>query len=138
LGVQRLLAAHGIGCRIYQERRRAPRPSSFSYVRKDGSAVQYGSETGWDLRIAGRSIGIFAARIGFSLPSKSGKLARMLEHSSYNVKEDVRLVASEADGFELTYNLTETRNHSYIVNGLIVANCGEFVRPANTSCNLAS
>ncbi|HKN49037.1 MAG TPA: LAGLIDADG family homing endonuclease, partial [Actinomycetota bacterium] len=138
LDVQRLLAAHGIGCRIYQERRRAPRPTAFSYVRKDGSEVQYGSETGWDLRIAGRSIAAFASRIGFSLPSKSAKLARMLEHSFYNVKEDVHLVASEPDGFDLTYNLTEPRNHSYIVNGLVVANCGEFVRPANTSCNLAS
>jgi ribonucleoside-diphosphate reductase alpha chain len=136
--VQRLLAAKGILCKIYEEKRCAPRPSTFPYVRKDGTEVAYGSETGWDLRIAGRSIGAFASQIGFSLPGKSARLARMLEHDFFNVKEDLRLISSESDGFELTYNLTEPRNHSYIVNGLIVSNCGEFVRPANTSCNLAS
>ena len=138
LGVHRLLAAHGIRARIYEERRRGDRTSTFSSVPKDGTQVTDSSETGWDLRIPGRSIQAFAAQIGFSLPSKANRLAQILQHASSDVSEDARLVSAEPDGFELTYNLTEPRNHSYIVNGLIVANCGEYVRPANTSCNLAS
>ena len=27
------------------------------------------------------------------------------------------------DGVELTYNLSEPRNHSYVVNGVVVRNC---------------
>ena len=38
----------------------------------------------------------------------------------------------------LTYNLTEPRNHSYIVGGTVVANCSEYVHLDNSSCNLAS
>src|SRR5262249_35637735 len=41
-------------------------------------------------------------------------------------------------GLELTYNLTEPRNHSYIVSGTVVANCSEYVHLDNSSCNLAS
>ena len=39
---------------------------------------------------------------------------------------------------ELTYNLTESRNHSYVVNGVVVRNCSEYVHLDNSACNLAS
>src|SRR5690606_31029451 len=42
------------------------------------------------------------------------------------------------DGIELTYNLSEPRNHSYVVNGLVVSNCSEHLRLENSACNLAS
>ena len=48
------------------------------------------------------------------------------------------MVSYESKGFELTYNLTEPRNHSYIVSGTVVANCSEYVHLDNSSCNLAS
>ncbi|MGH2705871.1 MAG: LAGLIDADG family homing endonuclease [Actinomycetota bacterium] len=137
VGVQRLLSTFGVSSRIDEERRRA-RSKRFSYVRKDGTSVVYESEPGWDLRIFAGSIPVFATKIGFSLPSKIKRLERILEHTFHEVDLDVRLVATQPDGFEVTYNLTEPHNHSYCVNGLVVANCAEFVRPANTSCNLAS
>ena len=135
--VQRLLSAFGVRSRIYTEKRRA-RKGSFTYTRKDGTYVEYESDTGFDLRISGSSIRDFHSRIGFTLPSKAAKLQEAVSHEFYSVDESTRIVSKESDGFELTYNLTESRNHSYTVSGLVAANCGEFVRPANTSCNLAS
>ena len=54
------------------------------------------------------------------------------------VNRDVTLVSRESRGFEITYNLTEPRNHSYIVGGTVVANCSEYLSLDNSSCNLAS
>ena len=48
------------------------------------------------------------------------------------------MVSRESRGFETTYNLTEPRNHSYIVSGVVVANCSEYMHLDNSSCNLAS
>jgi ribonucleoside-diphosphate reductase alpha chain len=82
---------------------------------------------------------LFAARIGFSLPYKALKLYKLsVSTSYYNTDETVRLTSRESRGFETTYNLTERRNHSYIVNGVVVANCSEYVHLDNSSCNLAS
>jgi len=48
------------------------------------------------------------------------------------------LVELVEDGYELTYNLSEPRNHSYVVNGLVVRNCSEYMHLDNSACNLAS
>ena len=62
-----------------------------------------------------------------------------MRSSSFNhVDRTARLVSRESHGFETTYNLTEPRNHSYIVGGTVVANCREYVHLDNSSCNLAS
>ena len=137
LGVQELLASLGIGARIYQQ---AAKQDSFSYVRKDGSEVTYSSDgPSFDLRISGRFIRDFAARISFSVPAKVQRLAQIVDHhTAYNVVETVTLVSRESRGFETTYNLTEPRNHSYIVSGVVVANCSEYMHLDNSSCNLAS
>ncbi len=137
LGVQELLASLGIASRIYQT---GTKVRSFSYVRKDGSAASYGSDgPSFDLRITGRSLREFGARIGFSLPAKERKLLTIIASTTwYDKDETVRLVSRESRGFETTYNLTEPRNHSYIVGGTVVANCSEYVHLDNSSCNLAS
>src|SRR5712692_10489610 len=62
----------------------------------------------------------------------------MLRFERYTTDTSTRLVDRQVDGTELTYNLTEPRNHSYIVNGLVVANCSEFVFVDDTACNLLS
>lgn len=41
-------------------------------------------------------------------------------------------------GEQVTYDLTEPKNHSFIANGVIVHNCAEHIRRNNSSCNLAS
>jgi ribonucleoside-diphosphate reductase alpha chain len=137
LGVQELLGSLGIASRIY----RAPaKKESFSYTRKDGSNATYGSDgPSFDLRISGRSLRSFGAIVGFYLPAKEQRLIKIiLSTKSYNTDETVRLVSKQSRGFETTYNLTEPRNHSYVVSGVVVANCSEYVHLDNSSCNLAS
>jgi ribonucleoside-diphosphate reductase alpha chain len=53
-------------------------------------------------------------------------------------KETVRLRERHDDGVELTFNLSEPRNHSYVVNGVVVRNCSEYMHLDNSACNLAS
>jgi ribonucleoside-diphosphate reductase alpha chain len=138
IGVQELLASLGILARVYQTSR--GKEASFHHVRKDGSEVTYGS-TGpsYDLRITGRHMARFAERIGFDHPEKAARLTSVLERCSfYSVDETTRLATRVSRGFETTYNLTEPRNHSYVVSGVVVANCSEYMHLDNSSCNLAS
>ncbi|HZW44534.1 MAG TPA: vitamin B12-dependent ribonucleotide reductase [Dermatophilaceae bacterium] len=137
MGVQELLASLGMASRIYNT---GTKTDSFRYTRKNGSEAVYGSDgPSFDLRITGPSLREFAATIGFTLPAKSEKLAQVVDHHGvYKVKETVRLVSRESRGFETTYNLTEPRNHSYVVSGVVVANCSEYMSLDNSSCNLAS
>ena len=138
IGVQELLASLGIASRIYMTGvKKAP---SFHYTRKDGTEASYSSGgPSYDLRITAGAIREFHRLIGFSLPSKQAKLAEIVERTGfYNVDRSVRMVSRVSKGFETTYNLTEPRNHSYIVGGTVVANCSEYVHLDNSSCNLAS
>src|SRR6185437_1513834 len=137
IGVQELLASLGIASRIY---RTGVKADSFHYTRKDGSQVTYGSDgPSFDLRITAEALPEFHRLVGFTLPGKQGKLDRIVRTSSfYHVDRTARLVSRESQGFETTYNLTEPRNHSYIVGGTVVANCSEYVHLDNSSCNLAS
>ena len=48
------------------------------------------------------------------------------------------MVERADDGVELTYNLSEPRNHSYVVDGVVVRNCCEYMHLDNSACNLAS
>ncbi len=136
--VQQLLLMFGIQSRIYTQK---PKKSGFRYTRKrDGQSVEYCSNTpSYDLRITGPSLYRFYEHIGFSLPRKQEILERWVrEHEFYNIHLDAQLVEREFIGYELTFNLTEPLHHTYIVNGLVVANCSEFVFLDDTSCNLAS
>jgi ribonucleotide reductase alpha subunit len=136
IGVQELLSSLGILARIYST---GTKSESFRYTRKDGAEVRYGSDgPSYDLRISGRHIAHFADRIGFDHPNKAARLATVLEHSFYQVDETTRLVSRDTHGYETTYNLTEPRNHSYVVSGVVVANCSEYMHLDNSSCNLAS
>ena len=135
--VQRLLGAFGIRGRIYAvSGSKAP---SFAYVRRNGSTAQYRSREGYDLRITGSDLDRFADAIGFSTPRKQDALARLLsETTRYATKPGVRLVTREEDGQEYVYNLTEPLHHSYIVDGVLVANCSEYMHIDDSACNLAS
>ena len=138
IGVQELLASLGIASHIYKTSAR--KAASFHYPRKDGTEASYGSDgPSYDLRITAGAIRDFCRLIGFSLPGKQAKLAAIVERTGfYNVDRTVRMVSRASKGFETTYNLTEPRNHSYIVGGTVVANCSEYVHLDNSSCNLAS
>ncbi|MBO0808025.1 MAG: ribonucleoside-diphosphate reductase, partial [Actinobacteria bacterium] len=137
IGVQELLASLGIASRIYHTGTKA---DSFRYTRKDGSEVTYGSDgPSYDLRITAGALREFHRLIGFSLPAKRERLSHIVESTGcYDVDRTAGLVSRVSAGFETTYNLTEPRNHSYIVSGTVVANCSEYVHLDNSSCNLAS
>ncbi len=136
-GVQRLLTTLGITSRIYPTT--SGTEKAFEYVRKDGSVGRYAGRPMYDLRITGRSIGRFAADIGFNVSRKQAQIDRLLASHRFYVKPTTtRLVERVDDGVELTYNLSEPRNHSYIVNGLAVRNCSEYMHLDNSACNLAS
>jgi len=137
IGVQEVLASLGIRGQIYST---AAKSASFSYVRADGSEATYGSDgLSFDLRITSNSLQEFAALIGFELPAKTERLRAATDgHRANAVDERVHLVSRFSRGYETTYNLTEPRNHSYIVSGIVVANCSEYMHLDNSSCNLAS
>jgi ribonucleotide reductase alpha subunit len=138
IGVQELLASLGIASRIYMTS--AKKVASFEYIRKDGTEASYGSNgPTYDLRITAGAIRDFHRLIGFSLPGKQAKLADIVGQTGYyKVDRTVRMISRKSKGFETTYNLTEPRNHSYIVGGTVVANCSEYLSLDNSSCNLAS
>jgi ribonucleoside-diphosphate reductase alpha chain len=139
-GVQMLLRTLGIGSRIYDVTGKGAN-QSFTYTRKkDGRTVEYTSVgRSYDLRILGRDVAFFLAKVGFGLSRKELALASQVQdHRSYGRKRPIHMAGRELDGFEQTYNLTEPANHSYIVNGTIVANCSEYMHLDNSACNLAS
>ena len=139
-GTQRLLTQFGVSSRIYRTRGEN-RNSGLHYTRKDGTAVGYGSSEMFDLRISSSSLDRFAHYVGFGLPSKQARLDEVFaarKKKPYNVKTSTRMVSRVSEAPELTYNLCEPRNHSYVVNGLVVKNCSEYMHVDDSACNLAS
>ena len=122
-GVQKLLTTFGVFSRVY----------------KTGGASD-GNST-YDLRIISGSITGFAQHIGFSLSRKQALLRELLLEGATgidDVRRTARLVERTDEGVELTYNLSEPRNHSYVVDGIVVRNCSEYMHLDNSACNLAS
>jgi ribonucleoside-diphosphate reductase alpha chain len=135
--VQRLLGAWGIRGRIHRitESSRA----RFSHVRKDGTEVEYASREGFDLRITGTDLARFIEEIGFSCPRKQAAAETLIaERALYRSKPTTTLIGRESDGQEIVFNLTEPLHHSYIVDGVVVANCSEYMHVDDSACNLAS
>jgi ribonucleoside-diphosphate reductase alpha chain len=93
----------------------------------------------FELRVTGSSIAGFAREIGFEVHHKKLKLSALLvDHAFSKKSRDAHLVSRAEDGVELTYNLCEPRNHSYVVQGVVVRNCSEYMHLDNSACNLAS
>ena len=65
--------------------------------------------------------------IGFGVTAKADEAAigwSSTQHASTRSTDDDLDSSSVCDdGVELTYNLSEPRNHSYVVNGVVVRNC---------------
>ena len=138
--VQRLLTTFGVASSIYAVHA-GSETGHLPYTRKDGTEVSYGRSPSWDLRITSGSIARFASHIGFSLSAKASALVTVADggpRGFYDVDTGARLVERTDEGIELTYNLSEPRNHSYVVNGLVVRNCSEYMHLDNSACNLAS
>jgi ribonucleoside-diphosphate reductase alpha chain len=139
-GVQTLLSTFGIMSRLYQTKG-AKSEGSSSYVNRFGETKSYGRSASYDLRISSGSIIRFAEHIGFSLSRKAAILRSIVidaPKGPYAARTTAHLLERTNEGVELTYNLTEPRNHSYVVNGVVVRNCSEYVHLDNSACNLAS
>jgi len=135
--VQRLLNAFGVRGRRYRQTKRDNR--SFEYTRVDGTKADYATREWFELRVMGSDLGRFAEDVGFSAPRKQAALNRLIANSTrYATRPYVTLVSREADGQEFVYNLTEPLHHSYIVDGVVVANCSEYMSIDDSACNLAS
>ena len=81
----------------------------------------------------------FAETVGFSIPWKNRVLENLLRGTKrYATKRETQLEARDEDGQEVVYNLTEPLHHSYIVDGVVVANCSEYMHVDDSACNLAS
>ncbi|HTT87108.1 MAG TPA: LAGLIDADG family homing endonuclease, partial [Acidimicrobiales bacterium] len=137
-GVQKLLTTFGVLSRIYRTRGSSDSGSS-TCTAEDGSVRRYGHGAMYDLRITSGSIMAFAEYVGFSLSRKQALLAELVREGGFSdVRRTTRLVERSDDGIELTYNLSEPRNHSYVVDGIVVRNCSEYMHLDNSACNLAS
>jgi ribonucleoside-diphosphate reductase alpha chain len=134
---QQLLDSFGIHGSIYATRTTAE--AAFTYTDVAGGEHSYMTRPMSDLRVTGRHLERFAAEVGFGLSEKQDVLDRMLRESTrYRTKTWASLRSVEHDGFEVTYNLTEPINHSYLAGGVLVSNCSEYMFIDNTACNLAS
>lgn len=130
--VQTMLSTFGLRARLYKVRDAGR--SVFEYKGKT-----YVAHENWDLRLSGTDMEVFAKLIGFSTPRKQGALESILETSTrYQTKRGVRITERCTDGREEVFNISLPLYHSYIAEGLVVANCGEYASNDDTSCNLAS
>ena len=138
-GVQKLLTTFGIMSHLDQTKS-ASKDGGFSYTNTMGEATSYGNSSMYDLRITSSSIARFAQHIGFSLSRKDALLrtAVMTPKGTYSSRTTAHLLERTNDGIALTYNLSEPRNHSYVVDGVVVRNCSEYLHLDNSACNLAS
>lgn len=132
-----MLNAFGVRGRIYRTREAGV--PSFAYTHADGTHVEYATREMFDLRVTGSDMERFAEAVGFSAPRKAAALDALLaEVGRYRTKDTTRLAAREDDGQEEVYNLAEPLHHSYIVDGVLVANCSEYMHVDDSACNLAS
>ncbi|MBA2461001.1 MAG: ribonucleoside-diphosphate reductase, partial [Actinobacteria bacterium] len=135
--VQRLLNTFGIRGRIYRSRK--AQEGSLPYMRTDHTVASYVSRDLFDLRIMGSDLDRFGTAIGFSAPRKQATLGALLDaRERYATKAGTTLVSRENDGQEVVYNLTEPLHHSYIVDGIVCANCSEYMSIDDSACNLSS
>src|SRR5439155_18650657 len=119
--VQRVLSSFGVRGRIYKTKNAGV---AFTYTRIDGTFVEYESGPTYDLRITGSDIERFAGHIGFTSIRKASALTQLIAATSrYKTKAATTLKSREIDGQAVVYNLNEPINHSYIVDGFLVANC---------------
>ncbi|MHB8573150.1 MAG: TSCPD domain-containing protein [Candidatus Dormibacteria bacterium] len=95
-------------------------------------------QPGFQVRLTGAALVPFRENIGLNGAGKRQRLERMARPGSHPDPWRAHMVARIEDGVELTYNLSEPRNHSYVAQGLAVANCSEYMYLDDTACNLAS
>src|SRR5262249_15375687 len=135
--VQKLLLLFGIQSTIYINRGAS---GKFHYTTVEGEERSYqGRPIAFDLRITAPYVDNFRRLIGFSLSRKNAKSFELREELvHYRENPTASIVDVMYEGPEVTYNLTEPLHHSYVVEGIVVANCSEYMFVDDSACNLAS
>jgi ribonucleoside-diphosphate reductase alpha chain len=137
--VQKLLLLFGIQSTVYISKKDQSKPR-FAYTTVDGEQRTYSSRAlMFDLRISQPDLDRFRRNVGFSLSRKNAKAFEVREELvHYKDNPTASIVDVIYEGPEVTYNLTEPIHHSFVVEGLIVANCSEYMFIDDSACNLAS
>ncbi|MFH1650418.1 MAG: LAGLIDADG family homing endonuclease [Candidatus Woesearchaeota archaeon] len=137
-GVQVLLLGFGIKSKLYPDRR-AGKTTAFLPDGKGGLS-EYPVREMHSLRISKDGRKKFEELIGFMPESpKQARLARLNEEvSTYHERPFEQVATLEYIGMEDVYDLTESRTHTFVANGITIHNCSEYVFLDNTACNLAS
>jgi len=131
--VQMLLDLMGIRSRIS-----LMREGEENYI--DG---KYDTNDCYRLTIDTRDVEIFRDKISFALKYKSERLNNLLSHRNHikaRSKDKLTTIVGvkNTGEIETTYNLTEPINNLVFANGVLIAQCSEYVFLDNTACNLAS
>jgi len=133
--VQQLLLMFGM---THHTVYRVNKESTFNYTTVEGEQKEYKGGLYYDLRIFGKSILTFLEEIGFSLDYKQERL-NALKNKRFKKKSSiVEVVQIEGVGLREVFDLTESQNHSFIVSGITVSNCGEQPLPKGGVCLLGS
>lgn len=136
--VQRLLLNFGIASRIYLNRRKA---QMRMLPDGKGGLKEYSCQAYHELNISRQNLAVFAEEIGFLQETKQQKLENALSHLTTGLKTEIftaRVKEITADGEEEVFDITVPGPHSFVANGIVIANCGEQFLHFNNSCNLGS
>jgi ribonucleoside-diphosphate reductase alpha chain len=136
---QRMLLNFGIFSRIFRDRKRGKTMALLPDGK--GGLKEYSVRPVHELHVASGSLVRFAREIDFLSQAKADTLERAVgsyTRGPHREKFVARVEAVTPEGVEPVFDLTEPLTHSFIANGLVIANCGEQPLLPYESCNLGS
>ncbi len=136
--VQLLLLGFGIKSKLYVGRRAGATDSVLPDGR--GGEKTYPVQEMHSLRISRSSRFVFEREIGFDPASPKAAALRALNDTIGAYQDELTdpVESIEPLGEEPVFDLTEESTHHFVVNGLVVHNCSEYMFLDDTACNLAS